>query len=191
MEVGYGQEQQAEAYRQQELALRPQVASAQQGTARGPHHERNVDMVQGQQQQKESHSCIWPMRESHAPIQQYAGASALTHIPTQMDFEQRALQASTSYHQQAYHTPQFPAQSGDHLVCLSEQASYELSAHSAFDSQLFSAFHSHRHQTPESAFKRYASLDEITHYLNDPAIHAPNFFGNFNPCCPESDISAL
>ncbi|KAL1726619.1 hypothetical protein EV714DRAFT_276403 [Schizophyllum commune] len=92
MEVGYGQEQQAEAYRrQQELALRPQAASAQHGTARGPHHERNAGTVQARQQQQESHSRIWPMRESHAPTQQYAGTSAPTRVPTRMDFGQRAL----------------------------------------------------------------------------------------------------
>ncbi|KAL1754168.1 hypothetical protein FB107DRAFT_276016 [Schizophyllum commune] len=185
MEVGYGQEQQAEAYRrQQALSLQPQVAFAQHGKARGPHHERSAGTVQARQQQQESHSRIWPMHESHAPTQQYAGTSAPTHVLTQMDFEQRALQASTSYPQQAYHTPLFSAQSGDHLVCLSEQAPYERSAHSAFDS--------HRHPEPgEHLQARYASFDEIAHYLNDPANNAPNFFGNFNPCCPESDMSAF
>ncbi|KAL1673902.1 hypothetical protein EV122DRAFT_221714 [Schizophyllum commune] len=189
MEVRYGQEQQAEAYRrQQELALQPQVAFAQHGTARGPHHERNVGIFHARQQQQESHSRMWPMRESHAPTQQYAP----THVPTRMDFEQRALQASTSYHQQAYHTPLFSAQSGDHLAGLSEQAPYERSAHSAFDSQLFPAFDSHRHpDSGEHLEACYASFDEIAHYLNDPANNAPNFFGNFNPCCLESDMSAF
>ncbi|KAI5822763.1 hypothetical protein K523DRAFT_406882, partial [Schizophyllum commune Tattone D] len=193
MEVGYGQEQQAEAYRrQQELALQPQFAFAQHGTARGPHHERNVDTVQGRQQQQESHSRIRPMRESHAPTQQYAGTSAPTHVPTRINFDQRALQASTSYHQQAYHTPLVSAQSGDHLVCLSDQAPYERPAPSAFDSQLFPAFDAHRHpDLGEHLQARYASFDEIAHNLNDPAIHAPNFFGNFNLCCPESDTSAF
>ncbi|KAL1712943.1 hypothetical protein EV715DRAFT_277658 [Schizophyllum commune] len=193
MEEGYGQEQQAEAYRrQQELSLRPQLASAQLGTARGPHHERGPGEARAQQQQQESHSRIWPMRESHAPTQQYAGAPAPTHVPTRMDFDQRSLQASTSYHQQAYHPPLVSAQSGDHLVCLSDQAPYERSAHSAFDSQLFPAFDSHCHpDSGEHLQARYASFDEIAHYLNDPAIHAPNFFGNFNPCCLESDMGAF
>ncbi|KAL1726625.1 hypothetical protein EV714DRAFT_287106 [Schizophyllum commune] len=190
-EVGYGQEQQAEAYcRQQELALQPQVASAQHGTARGPHHERNVGMFQARQQQQESHSRIWPMRESHAPTQQYAGASAPTHVPTRMDFDQ--LQVSTSYPQQAYYTPLFSPQSGDHLVCLSEQAPYQRSARSASNSQLFPAFDSHRHSdSGECLQARYASFDEITHYLNDPANNAPNFFfGNFKSCRTESAMSA-
>ncbi|KAL1713905.1 hypothetical protein EV715DRAFT_295664 [Schizophyllum commune] len=189
MEVGDGQEQQAEAYRrQQELALRPQVASAQHGTARGPHHGRNVDMIQGRQQQQESHSRIWPMRESHATTQQYAGTSAPTHVSTRMDFDQRAPQASTSYHQQAYHTPLFPPQSGDQLVCLSEQAPYERLAYPAVDSQLFPAFDSHRHLV--SGEHLQVRFDEIAHYLNDPANDAPNFFGNFKLCRPESPMSA-
>ncbi|KAI4521489.1 hypothetical protein K525DRAFT_269807 [Schizophyllum commune Loenen D] len=105
----------------------------------------------------------------------------------------RALQASTSYPQQAYHTPLFSAQSGDHLAGLSEQAPYERSAHSALDLQLFPAVDSHRHPDfGEHLRARYASFDEITHYyLNDPAIHVPNFFGTFNPCCLESDMSTL
>ncbi|KAL1686891.1 hypothetical protein GGG16DRAFT_128378 [Schizophyllum commune] len=181
MEVGYGQEQQAEAYRrQQALSLQPQVASAQHGMARGPHHERNAGMVQARQQQQESHSRIWPMRESHAPTQHYAGASAPTHVPTRMDFEQRALQATTSYPQQAYDTP------------LSPLSPYERSAHSAFDSQLFSAFDSHFHpDSGENLEACYASFDEIAHYLNDPANNAPNFFfGNFKSCRSESPMSA-
>ncbi|KAL1686885.1 hypothetical protein GGG16DRAFT_117470 [Schizophyllum commune] len=193
MEVGHGQEQQAEASRrQQALALQLQVASAQHAMARGPHHERNTCMVQARQQQEESHSRIWPMRESHAPSQQYAGASAPTHVPTRMYFDQRAPQASTSHPQQAYHTPLFSPRSGDHLVCFSEQAPYERSAHSAFNSQLFPAFDSHRHpDSGEHLQARDASFDEIAHNLNDPAIHAPNFFGNFKLCCPESDTSAF
>ncbi|KAL1701660.1 hypothetical protein EV121DRAFT_211659 [Schizophyllum commune] len=192
MEVGYGQEQQAEAYRRQQgLALQPQVASAQHGMARGPHLERDAGTVQARQQQQESHSRIWPMRESHALTQQYAGTSALTHVPTRMDFDQRALQASTSYHQQAYHAPLFSPQSGDHLVCLSEQAPYERSAHSAFDSQLFPGVDSHRHPEPGDHLQaRYASFDEIAHYLNDPANNVPNFFANFTSCRRESPMSA-
>ncbi|KAL1754173.1 hypothetical protein FB107DRAFT_291847 [Schizophyllum commune] len=193
METRLGQEQQAEAYRrQQELARQPQVASAQHVMARGPHHERDAGTVQARQQQQEGHSRIWPMRESHAPIQQYAGTSAPTHVPTRMDFDQRALQAITSYHQQAYHAHLFSPQSGDHLVCLSKQAPYERSAHSAFDSQLFPAFDSHCHpDSGEYLQARYASFDEVTHYLNDPANNAPNFFGNFNPCCLENDMGAF
>ncbi|KAI5822841.1 hypothetical protein K523DRAFT_358088 [Schizophyllum commune Tattone D] len=164
MEVGYGQEQQAEAYRrQQALSLQPQFASAQHGMARGPHHERNAGMVQARQQQQESHSRIWPMRESHAPTQHYAGASAPTHVPTRMDFEQRALQATTSYPQQAYDTPLSPL---------------------SFDSH----FHPDSGENLEAC---YASFDEIAHYLIDPANNAPNFFfGNFKSCRSESPMSA-
>ncbi|KAL1701654.1 hypothetical protein EV121DRAFT_282474 [Schizophyllum commune] len=176
MEVGYGQEQQAEAYRrQQELALRPQFAFAPHGMARGPHLERDAGTVQARQQQQESHSRTWPMRESLAPTQQYAGTSAPTHYPPQ-----------------AYHMPLFSAQSGDHPVCLFEQDPYERSAHSAFESQLFPAFESRRRPGPgERLQARYASFDEIAHNLNDPANNAPNFFGNLKSCRPESDTSAF
>ncbi|KAL1673895.1 hypothetical protein EV122DRAFT_282524 [Schizophyllum commune] len=138
-----------------------------------------------------SRNMEWREDRITSGVPQYAGTSAPTHFLNRMDFEQRSLQASTSYHQQAYHTSLFSAQCGDHLVCLFEQDPYERSAHSAFDSQLFPTFESRRHPEPgEHLQARYASFDEIAHNLNDPANNLPNFFANFTSCRSESPMSA-